>query len=102
MENDEMIRIDLICTGYNIEPAFIDSLLDSGLIDIVIVEENKFLPARTIHVFEKIMRLHYDLDINLPGIETILHLTERINMLQDELNALKNKVQFYEIEGMRE
>ena len=93
-----MIRIDLICTGYNIEPSFIDSLLDTGLIDIVIVDENKFLENRYIDAFEKIIRLHYDLEINLPGIETIMHLMERMNMLQEEMNVLRNKVRFYEIE----
>src|SRR5687767_7035171 len=98
MENDEMIRIDLICTGYNIEPSFIDSLMDTGLIDIVIVDENKFLETRYIDAFEKIVRLHYDLEINLPGIETIMHLMERMNMLQEEMNVLRNKVRFYEIE----
>ena len=96
MENDELIRVDLICTGYNIEPSFIDSLLDSGLIEIVIVDENKFLETRHIDTFEKILRLHYDLDINLPGIETIMHLMGRMNMLQDELNVLRNKIRFYE------
>jgi len=36
------------------------------------------------------------MDINIEGIETISHLLERVNELQQEIVALKNKVGLYE------
>jgi hypothetical protein len=42
------------------------------------------------------VRLHYDLGINLEGIETIFHLLERIESLQHEMLNLKKKISFYE------
>jgi hypothetical protein len=39
---------------------------------------------------EQIIRLHYDLDINLEGIDAIAHLAERIKMMQNEITGLKN------------
>lgn len=96
MENEEMIRIELICTGYNVEPSFIDSLQDFGLIEIRTIDESKFLDATKINDLEKMIRLHYDLDINIEGIETIFHLLEQINRLQDDLNELRNKLMRFE------
>lgn len=96
MENEEMIRIELICTGYNVEPSFIDSLQDFGLIEIRTVDENKFLDATKIDDLEKMIRLHYDLDINLEGIETIFHLLHQIEQLQENLNEMRNRLMRYE------
>jgi hypothetical protein len=38
------------------------------------------------------VRLHYDLDINIEGIETINHLLEKIEEMQREIAHLKNKI----------
>jgi hypothetical protein len=40
---------------------------------------------------EKFVRLHYDLDINLEGIETINYLLEKIEKMQREILELRNK-----------
>jgi len=98
MENDEMIRIELICSGYEVEPSFIDSLQEYGLIEITTLEDARFVEAKRINDIEKMIRLHYDMDINIEGIETIVHLLNRLNELQAEMNMLRNKLRFYEIE----
>ena len=98
MDEHELIRIELICSSYNIEPSFIDSLLDFGLIEITELESQRFIPTQRLVDLEKMIRLHYDLNINLEGIDTILHLLNRIRELQDELNNVKNKMLFYNME----
>jgi predicted lipoprotein len=42
------------------------------------------------------VRLHYELDINLEGIETIFHLLDRIEALQQEMRDLQKKIGVYE------
>ena len=42
--------------------------------------------------WKKFVRLHYDLDINVEGIETISHLLEKIGELQKQILQLKNNV----------
>lgn len=98
MENDDMILLELICTSYNVEADFIDSLYDYGLIEVVTVEEHKFIDKDQISELEKMIRLHYDLQINLEGIETITHLLQRMQALQAELTLLRNRLRFYENE----
>jgi chaperone modulatory protein CbpM len=96
MATDDLIRVELICSSYSVEPSFIDSLYELGLIEITVVDENKFLEAQRINDLERMIRMHYDLDINLEGIETISHLLQQINRLQEEMNMLKNRLRFFE------
>jgi len=96
MENDEMITLEVVCINYEIEPSFIDSLLEYGLLEITTVENTRFLEMKRIRDLERWIHLHYDLDINLEGIQTISHLLERVTYLQDELSMLRNRLQFYE------
>ena len=96
METDDMIRIELICTSYNVESSFIESLENAGLIQVNLVQEARYLPAESISELERMIRLHYDLDINLEGIETIIHLLNQISSLHEHLNEMENRLRFYE------
>jgi hypothetical protein len=96
METENLIPIEQLCTHYSIELSFIQSLTELGLIQITTIEESQFLLKDQIKDLEKMIRLHYDLDINIEGIEAISHLLLRVNDLQHELSALKNRLMFYE------
>ena len=45
---------------------------------------------------ERLARMHYDLDINLEGIEAISHLLERVERMQHDLRALQEWLHLYE------
>lgn len=92
MEKDELIPAEEFCTYNNVEYSFISSLEDSGLISITSVEHSAYIPADEIQKLEKLTRLHYDLDINLEGIEAIYHLLEKIEQMQKEILQLKNRI----------
>jgi hypothetical protein len=96
METELLIALDEFCTVHNIEVSFIYSLQQSGLIEIVKIRDTNFIEADRLHQLEKFVRLYYDLDINLEGIETINYLLERISSMQDELNSLRNKLRVYQ------
>jgi len=90
MENDELIPAEEFCVYHNIEYSFISSLEDSGLIRVTSVEQSTFIPSDELEKLEKFIRMHYDLDINIAGIETINHLLEKIDALQKEILHLRN------------
>jgi hypothetical protein len=94
MEN--LIPADEFCTNHNIEVSFIHSLNETGLIEITTIEERAYIPSSQLQELEKIVRLYFELDINLEGIETINHLLERITSMQDEITALRNRLGLYE------
>jgi hypothetical protein len=79
-----------------VEYSFIDSLQQHGLIEITTIDEHSFIDHDHLKNVEKLVRLHYDLDINLEGIEAITYLLNRVMSLQEEIIALKNKLSLYE------
>ena len=96
MGTEYLISLDEFCANHNIEISFVSSLQQSGLIDITTVEEAGFIEADQLQRLEKFIRLYYELDINLEGIETVNYLLQRINSMQHEIIALRNKLRIYE------
>ena len=98
MQTEYLIALDEFCANHHIEISFISSLQQTGLIEIKRVKETGYIDAGQLHQLEKFIRLYYELDINLEGIETISYLLERIKSLQEENIKLKNKLRLYETE----
>ena len=98
MQTENLIAVDVFCANHNIEISFISSLQQTGLIDITTIEETEFIDAGQLKQLEKFICFFYELDINLEGIETITHLLQRLNSMQDEIIALKNRLRLYETE----
>ena len=98
MQTGYLIAIDEFCAIQDIENSFISALQQNGLIEITTVEETGFIDVSQLQQVGKFIRLYYDLDINLEGIETITHLLNRINSMHDEINSLRNRLRLYEME----
>lgn len=96
MNMKDMIPVCEFCANHGIEVSFISSLHESGLIEISTIEDSDFIHARQLQQLEKIVRLYYEMEINLEGIETVTQLLKRIIEMQDEITALKNRLRFYE------
>jgi len=98
MQTQYLISIDEFCASHNVELTFIRSLQQNGLIEITLIEETGFIEAGQLQQLEKMIRLYYELDVNLEGIEVITHLLQKIIAQQQEIIALKNRLYLYEIE----
>ena len=96
MNKGNMIPANEFCASHQIEISFINSLQDAGLIEITVIKETEYISESQLNELEKIVRLYYEMDINLEGIETVIHLLERINDMQDEIILLKNRLRLYE------
>jgi vacuolar-type H+-ATPase subunit I/STV1 len=96
MNKSSLIPANEFCNSHNIEISFITSLQEAGLLEITTIEKTEYFQESHLHELEKIVRLYYELDINLEGIETVIHLLQRINDMQDEIIHLKNRLRSYE------
>lgn len=82
ISREELVQI------YNIEITFFDELVDSGLLNIETDNEIRYLMYEDLPTFERFTNLHYDLEINLPGLEVIhnmLQKMENLNQINREL-----------------
>lgn len=96
MEAQDLIPIQLLCKRYSIPVSFINTLQEFQLIEIIVEENDFYIDITQIKEVEKMMRLHYDLDINLEGVDAIYNLLKQVESLKQEITTLHNKLQFYE------
>ncbi|OXB04935.1 chaperone modulator CbpM [Flavobacterium pectinovorum] len=96
MNSKNLIQIKQFCLYHEIENTFITELNNYGLVEIIIQEEDEYLQPEQLPAIEKMIRLHYDLKINLEGIDAIYHLLNKIETLQQNLTATQNKLRLFE------
>lgn len=82
ISREELVKI------YNIEITFFDSLEEAGLLKTVTENEVKYLLYDELELFERFAYWHYDLDVNLPGVEVIHHLLQKMEKLTEENRRL--------------
>ena len=97
MQKENLIPASEFCLHHNIEVSFIYSLQEYGLIEITTNQQGTFLSANQLNKLEKLMRLHYELDINFEGMDAIINLLKKLQATEDEMRRLKNKLRLYEI-----
>lgn len=92
MENrisrEELVRI------YNIEITFFDLLEESGLVETEFENDVKYLRYEELSNFERFTTWHYDLEVNLPGLEIIHRLLKQMEDLKNENRKLSQYIKF--------
>jgi chaperone modulatory protein CbpM len=96
MSEEEIIPIEIYCSYYQVEQTFLDSLESHGLITISFRENQRYIPMNEIAELEKYTRMYYDLNINVPGIDALKNMLEKIKELQHEAEALRARLRIYE------
>lgn len=84
-----LFRVIDICRTNNIEQAFIQELHNNGLIEIIVQEEQEYLEEEQVLHVERYSTWHYELELNVQGIEVVHNLIEKIEDLQRELRYLR-------------
>lgn len=96
MDPKEFVLISEFCERYEIQYSFINSLNEFGLLEVTVIEENEYVAPDQVRELEKMMRLHYDLDINLQGIDAINNLLNKVSELQEKVKLLENRLRRFE------
>lgn len=96
MRKEDLIAADEICFKYKVERRFLSFLGESGIIEVVRMQETEYIPTDHLAEFERMNRLYRDLDINMEGLEAIHHLLKQIEKLQRDNRQLKNRLGLYE------
>ena len=86
---DKWITIARLIQVYEVEPAFIEELIECNLLTVEKNEDQVYLLTEQLATFERFVHLRYDLDINVPGLEVIDRLLSKIHDLRSEINYLK-------------
>ena len=95
MNSEDLILIELFCLHHGIEVNFISALKEYGMIKIIVIEEKEYFSLEQLAAIEKIIRLHFDLEINLEGIDVIMNLLNQIDDFKSQLVITQNKLDFF-------
>lgn len=87
----EKISREDVLKHYNIEVHFLDSLEEFGLLKTVEEDHVKYIYYEELSNLERFANWHYDLEVNLPGLEIIQNL---LNKMDDLLRENRNLVQY--------
>ena len=68
---------------------FFDSLEEAGLLSIETEDNVKYLMFDELAAFEQLTNWHYDLEVNLAGLEVISHLLNKLEQLRQEYAGLR-------------
>jgi len=97
MKTETLIVVEQFCISHNIDIKFITALQNFGLVELIVIEEKVYISPERLREIEKMVNLHYELEVNLEGIDIITNLLRRIENLQGELVAAKNKLRLLDI-----
>ncbi len=90
--NSELIIIREYCIQNQVEPDFIIQLEDEGLIQVSVVENERYIHISQLKHLDQYVRWYYDLSINVAGIDVIRNLLDKIDEMQDEILRLKEQL----------
>ncbi|MBV8328809.1 chaperone modulator CbpM [Chryseobacterium sp.] len=86
ISREELVKI------YNIEITFFNELVDYGLLNVQIENNIHYLMYEDLPDLEKFSNWHYDLDVNLPGLEVIYHMLKKLDTLKKRNRELMHKL----------
>ncbi len=92
MKKADRISVEQCCVYYEIETNFVHDLDHFGLIELSRLGKKAFIDFEQLTDLEKYMHLHYDLNINMEGMEAIKHLLNRVKGLQKEIKKLQGEL----------
>ena len=96
MEAKYFIPIRQLCSTYEVEVSFFESLNEVGLIEIITIEETPSLHQDLLSDIEKMIRMYHELNINIEGIDVIYNLLQKVSDLKNELTATQNSLRLYQ------
>jgi hypothetical protein len=94
--NTDLVIVNDYCRICHIDPAFIFTLQEGGLIDVDTIDGEQYLLLSELKDLERYTRMFYDLSINIEGIDAIHHLLDKVSSQQKEIDELKRKLSLYE------
>lgn len=96
MATQHLIATNEFCIHHKIEHSFISELSEAGLIQVTVSENTSFITEDDLGTLERMVRLHHELEINVPGIAAITHLLQQVEDIREEMRQLYNRLKLYE------
>jgi chaperone modulatory protein CbpM len=91
-----LITIREYSVNYNIEPEFLISLEECGIVFFTLEGQEKCIREDQLTELERYIHFHYDLNINIEGIDAIRHLLHKVHQMDGEIRQLRSRLHLHE------
>lgn len=81
---------------HNIEVEVVKKFIAEGLVAAHQQDEMPCIDERDIEQLESMIRLHHELEINIAGVETIMHMRRRMAEMQSQLAEMEYRLHKYD------
>ena len=96
MPDEEIILLETFCSYYQVDRDFVETLESYGLISFSYQKNQRYILRDDVVQLEKYSRMYYEMNINVPGIDALNNLLEKIKQLQTEAENLRARLRIYE------
>lgn len=95
MSEKDILKLEKFCELYEVPTSFVDSLNQFELIRLTTIDDEMYIENEEFPIIEKYIRMHYDLDINMEGLDVINNLLQKIEALKKQVVLLENELKYY-------
>ena len=81
---------------HKVDVHLIEEFIHFGLLEPLEKDNQPCIREEDIEPLEAMVRLHEELEVNLPALETIMHMRQRLLQLQARVEELEGQLRWYE------
>ncbi len=96
MEQGHLISVKEIVMCHDLDNNFIEQLESYQLVEFIVKDTHRYIYQEQLPKVERFIRLYYDLDINMEGIEVIKNMLDKMETMQSTIRHLQNRLHIYE------
>ena len=93
---NELLSIEEYCRLHSAAPEFLFELEQIGLIEFVSQKSTKYISIDKLNDLERFRVWHYELHINVEGIDVIQNLLAKQREMNRRISELERSLKFYE------
>ena len=90
------VTIQEFSSFHQVDIHLIETFIHFGLLEPLDMDNQYCIREEDIEPLEAMVRLHTELDVNLPDLETIMHMRRRLLALQERVEELEGHLHWYE------
>lgn len=96
MSTDPLISAREFFTYHQLDVNFVVALEEQGMLETITIGPVRYLHPDQLGPLERLIRLHRELAVHVEDLDIVIHLLERLEQAQEQVNQLQNRLAFYE------
>ncbi|GAB3643644.1 chaperone modulator CbpM [Spirosoma arcticum] len=96
MPTDPLISAHEFFTYHQLEMGFVVALEEQGMLETITIGPVRYLHPDQLGPLERLIRLHRELAVHVEDLDIVIHLLERLEQAQEQVDQLQNRLAFYE------